>query len=105
MLANLEKEGFIERTETRTGKKQTRSVSLKNMDRARPVPVLGRVAAGQPLLTSGEDLIEFVPLPAHHVHGTEIYLLKVRGDSMIGDGILDGNYVTVDYSRKPRETR
>lgn len=103
VLANLEKEGFIKRKETRTGKKQTRSVSLEKMHRARPVPVLGRVAAGQPLLANGEDLIEFVPLPARYVHGTEIYMLEVRGDSMIGDGILDGDYVIVDHSQEPRE--
>jgi repressor LexA len=103
VLANLEKEGFIKRKETRTGKKQTRSVSLEKMHRARPVPVLGRVAAGQPLLANGDDLIEFVPLPARYVHGTEIYMLEVRGDSMIGDGILDGDYVIVDHNQKPRE--
>ena len=103
VLANLEKEGFIKRKETKTGKKQTRSVSLEKMHRARPVPVLGRVAAGQPLLANGDDLIEFVPLPARYVHGTEIYMLEVRGDSMIGDGILDGDYVIVDHSQQPRE--
>lgn len=103
VLANLEKEGFIKRKETKTGKKQTRSVSLEKMHRARPVPVLGRVAAGQPLLANGDDLIEFVPLPARYVHGTEIYMLEVRGDSMIGDGILDDDYVIVDYSKHPRE--
>lgn len=103
VLANLEKEGFIRRKETRTGKKRTRSVSLAKMHRSRPVPVLGRVAAGQPLLANGEDLIEFMPLPARYVRGTEIYMLKVRGDSMIGDGILDGDYVIVDHSQKPRE--
>jgi repressor LexA len=103
LLKNLETEGFIRRSATRTGRKQTGSISLERMGRARLVPVLGRVAAGQPLLANSDDLTEFLPLPERYVRGSEIYMLLVSGDSMIGDGILDGDYVIVDRSQQPRE--
>jgi repressor LexA len=103
VLANLEKEGFIECDRTRTGRIQTSSIRIAKMRNARPVPVLGRVAAGQPLLANEEDITEFVPLPAQHVRGTEVFMLKVQGDSMIGDGILNGDYVIVLSERRPRD--
>jgi repressor LexA len=103
VLANLEREGFINSDKTATGRIKTRTIRLNKMQHTRPVPVLGRVAAGQPLLGNGDDIIEFVPLPARYVRDTEVYLLEVHGDSMIGDGVLDGDYVIVAHDQEPRE--
>jgi repressor LexA len=103
VLAKLEKEGFIKADRTSTGKIKTRTITLNKMQHVRPVPVLGRVAAGQPLLGNGDDVIEFVQLPARYIRETEVYMLEVHGDSMIGDGVLDGDYVIVAHDHEPSE--
>jgi repressor LexA len=61
---------------------------------ARMLPVVGRVAAGQPILAV-EDYEETYPVPGEFLAGAEGFLLRVRGDSMIEDGILDGDMVMV----------
>jgi repressor LexA len=57
------------------------------------VPIVGTVAAGRPLLAH-EDIEEYFPLPSDFVGG-DGFILKVRGDSMIDDGIYEGDYVVV----------
>jgi repressor LexA len=61
---------------------------------ARFVPLVGRVAAGLPILAE-QNIDEIVPLPEEFLPGGEAFLLRVRGDSMIGDGINDGDLVVV----------
>ena len=58
------------------------------------VQVLGKVAAGEPILIEGEDL-EDLPLLARYADRTDIYALKVQGESMIGSGLLTGDYIIV----------
>lgn len=58
------------------------------------VPILGRVAAGQPLLAE-ENLEETFPLPLNFTGPGDFFLLTVKGDSMIEAGILDGDLVLV----------
>ena len=58
------------------------------------VPVVGRVAAGKPILAA-EDIQETYPLPADFLAGSEGFMLEVHGDSMIEDGIHDGDFVIV----------
>lgn len=60
----------------------------------RNVPLLGRIAAGSPILAE-EDIEEVFPLPADLVGDGPIFMLRVRGDSMIDAGILDGDFVVV----------
>ncbi len=57
------------------------SLALKSVGPVVEVPVLGRIAAGQPLLSS-ENVEETLPLPSSWVHGEEVFLLKVTGESM-----------------------
>jgi repressor LexA len=59
----------------------------------RDIPVLGRVAAGKPTLAV-EHVEETLPLPTEWVNGKEVFLLKVKGDSM-SPYILSGDYVIV----------
>ena len=73
------------------------------MARGRPVPLLGRVAAGEPIFVDGENVREYLPLPAQHVRGAEVYMLEVDGDSMTGDGVLKGDYIIVDSHPAWRE--
>jgi len=95
-LRELEEKGFIECDRTPSGRVKTRSIRLTKMARVRPVPVLGTVAAGEPIFVDGENVREYLPLPAHHVRATGVYMLEVGGDSMTGDGILKGDYIIVD---------
>ena len=58
------------------------------------VPIVGRVTAGQPILAV-ENVEDSFPLPIDFVGNSETFMLKVRGDSMIEAGILDGDLVLV----------
>jgi repressor LexA len=57
------------------------------------IPILGTVTAGRPILAV-EDIEDYFPLP-HDFVGGDGFMLKVRGDSMIDDGIHDGDFVVV----------
>ncbi|MBI5167822.1 MAG: repressor LexA [candidate division NC10 bacterium] len=92
-LRALERKGYIERRSS-----GARALVLK--DHQEPpreefieVPILGRVAAGGPLLAS-ENVEGTFPLPSDWVKG-EAFLLRVKGESMIGAHILDGDYALV----------
>jgi len=61
---------------------------------ARSVPLLGRIAAGAPILAE-EHVEEIYPMPSDLVGDGNVFMLEVRGDSMIEAGILDGDYVIV----------
>ena len=64
-----------------------------DMGRVRAVPLVGEVAAGAPILAE-ENIEETVPLP-EDMAGESSFILRVKGDSMIEVGILDGDYVVV----------
>lgn len=59
------------------------------------VPVLGRVAAGEPILAL-EEATDVFPLPMDFASGKDLFMLTVRGDSMIEAAILDGDYIIVE---------
>ncbi|MEA3511220.1 MAG: transcriptional repressor LexA [Actinomycetota bacterium] len=67
----------------------------------RDVPLVGRIAAGSPILAE-EDIQEIYPLPTELVGNDPVFMLDVRGDSMIDAGIFDGDYVVV--RRQPTAT-
>ncbi len=60
----------------------------------RDVPLVGRIAAGSPILAE-EDIEEVMPLPASLVGNGPVFMLQVKGESMTGAGILDGDFVVV----------
>ena len=62
------------------------------------MPLVGQITAGAPILAR-QNIEEYIPLPANLVKGSDNFILKVKGDSMINAGILNGDYVIVD--RKP----
>ena len=59
------------------------------------VPLVGTVAAGKPILAS-ENITEYFPLPADRISERETFMLRIKGDSMIGAGILNGDDVIVE---------
>ncbi|NMB20563.1 MAG: transcriptional repressor LexA [Firmicutes bacterium] len=62
--------------------------------RSLDVPVLGRVTAGMPILAV-ENIEEYFPIPRDFVDHEDVFILRIKGDSMIEAGILDGDYVLV----------
>jgi len=92
-INSLEEKGFIVK-----GGSKKRAISLpksENEEENISVPVVGTVAAGQPILAE-ENIESYFPLPVSYVKNHDMFMLKVRGDSMIQAGILDGDYVIVE---------
>jgi repressor LexA len=58
------------------------------------LPVVGNVAAGSPILAE-QNIEEYLPLPAEFIGSGSHFILRVKGDSMIDAGILDGDYLIV----------
>jgi len=94
-LAHLEGKGYIRRDPT---KPRAIEVLEGNGNFVRKeivhVPIVGKVAAGQPILAV-ENVEDTFPLPADFVNNDIVFMLSVRGDSMINAGILDGDYVLI----------
>jgi repressor LexA len=91
-LKALEKKGYIRRV----GKRAIEVVNFLGkavITATRDVPVLGKVAAGKPLL-SEENIEGYVTVPDDMASG-KTFALQVKGDSMIGAGILDGDRVII----------
>ncbi len=96
-LANLEKLGLLRRdpTKPRAIELLDRAVeSVRSAGRPSGVPLVGSVAAGQPILAE-ENIEEYVVVPTAAGGEDGDYVLRVRGDSMIDAGILEGDYVVV----------
>ncbi len=97
-LAVLEREGYIRRDPTKPRAIELRyDPSSKLALAARPVrhvPLVGDVAAGTGVLAA-ENVEELIPLPEDFTGTGSMFMLRVRGDSMVGAGILDGDFVVV----------
>ena len=68
----------------------------------RDVPLVGRIAAGSPILAE-QDIEEIYPLPTELVGNDPVFMLNVRGDSMIDAGVFDGDYVVVRRQQTARD--
>lgn len=101
LIAGLAAAGLIEVRRTAAGRVRTATIRPAGLRPSRTVPVLGRVAAGVPILAQTDELMEFVSLPADRARGGEVYMLRVSGESMTGDGILDGDHVVVAVDPRP----
>jgi len=99
-LVALEKKGYIARTSKARGIRVTEKAAagLYQSD-VGMLPLVGRVAAGHPIL-SEENIEDHVPVQAS-LTGRNAYCLRVQGDSMIDDGIFDGDIIIVDQGRRP----
>ena len=95
-IVQLESEGLIKRVKGSNGKRAL-SILEKNIDNR--LPMLGLVAAGMPIEVF--ENIEYVDVPSKYINN-ENYVLKVDGNSMVDDGILDGDYIVVKKSQIAR---
>ena len=91
-LETLERKGYIRRAPAKN-----RSIVVVDDASTRElvnVPILGRVAAGEPILAD-ENIEDTFPIPVDYVKNNTCFMLHVRGDSMIDEGIFDGDLVLV----------
>jgi len=103
-LTTLANEGFIRRDPTKP-----RAIEVIEQDGAiaisraavRDVPLVGSIAAGSPILAE-EDIEEIYPLPTELVGNEPVFMLTIRGDSMMNVGIFDGDYVVVQKQSTAR---
>ena len=95
-LATLQRLGYLRRDPTKPRAIEVRydpnSGAAVERRPVRHVPLVGDVAAGTDVLAQ-ENVEELFPLPADFVGDGELFMLRVRGDSMIDAGILDGDFV------------
>ncbi len=95
-LETLEKNGYIRRDPT---KPRAIEIIDDNFNLTRRevvnVPLVGRVAAGEPILAV-ENVENYFPIPIEFMPNAESFMLKVKGESMINAGILDGDSVLVE---------
>ena len=102
-LETLEKNGYIRRDPTKP-----RAIEIMddtfNLNRREMVnvPILGNVAAGDPLFAE-ENIEDYFPIPAEMVPNSEVFMLHVRGESMINVGILDGDNVLVQQQSTAKD--
>lgn len=100
-LKKLEEYGYLKRDPS---KPRAISLTIRGMQHHEPgrsqsnlvfVPVVGNIAAGKPVLAE-ENIDDYFPLTADFVRGnSEVFMLSVRGDSMVNAGIMDRDYIIV----------
>lgn len=101
-LETLEKNGYIRRDPTKP-----RAIEIIddnfNMTRREMtnVPMVGRVAAGEPILAV-ENIESYFPIPTEYMPNAESFMLKVKGESMINVGIFDGDQILVEKCNTAR---
>ncbi|MFA5076399.1 MAG: transcriptional repressor LexA [Patescibacteria group bacterium] len=101
-IGALEKKGYLKRTGT-----QARSIELVPVDDGEinigeiiNLPLMGLIAAGEPIEAVANP--EPIAIPANLViHRENSYVLQVKGESMVEDGILDGDYIVVERNPSP----
>ncbi len=95
-LARLEEKGYIHRDPSKPRAIEILDDGGRAIQKHRlvSVPLIGRVTAGEPILAV-ENIEDYVPLPRDLAGGEGTFLLSVRGDSMVGAGIHDGDLVIV----------
>ena len=101
-LESLEKNGYIRRDPT---KPRAIEIIDDNFNLVRRevvnVPLVGQVAAGQPILAD-ENISSYFPVPAEYMPKGQSFMLKVKGESMINAGIFDGDHIIVEQQNTAR---
>jgi repressor LexA len=95
-LDAIERKGFLKKK-----KFQSRTLSVSPASRRGGIPIVGTVAAGVPILAQ-ENIEDVIHLPERWAT-TGSFLLKVKGDSMVGAHILEGDYVLVQPQQTARD--
>lgn len=101
-LETLEKNGYIRRDPT---KPRAIEIIDDNFNLTRRevvnVPLVGRVAAGEPILAV-ENVVSYFPIPSEYMPNEEVFMLTVKGESMVNIGIYDGDNIIVSKADTAR---
>ncbi|MDY3249290.1 MAG: transcriptional repressor LexA [Candidatus Choladocola sp.] len=101
-LESLEKNGYIRRDPTKPRAIEILDDSFNLLRREMVnVPVVGTVAAGQPILAE-QNIDSYYPIPAEFMPNEQTFILRVKGDSMINAGIMNGDSVVVKQQSTAR---
>ncbi len=100
LLHALERKGYIERDQSRS--RGVRLLGYAAAKGTQPVPFYGRIHAGAPSLLA-EHRKSFITVDRRFLPGDDTFFLKVTGNSMVGRGILDGDYVLISPSASAKD--
>lgn len=95
ILQGLAEKGYIQRDRARS--RGVRLLGYSMVGGMQPVPYYGRIAAGEPALLP-ENRLGFLTFDRRFLPGDDVFALRVKGESMIGRGINDGDYVIAQAS-------
>jgi repressor LexA len=101
-LETLEKNGYIRRdpTKPRAIEIIDENFSLTGREVVN-VPIVGRVAAGEPLLAT-QNIENYFPIPMEFMPNNDVFMLEVKGESMINVGIFEGDWIVVEKKNTAR---
>jgi repressor LexA len=100
LLHALENKGYIQRDESRS--RGVRLLGFAASGATQPVPYYGRIHAGEPSLLP-EHRNGFITVDRRFLPSEDTFFLKVKGDSMVGRGIFDGDYVMVAPAARAKD--
>jgi repressor LexA len=100
LLHALANKGYIERDESRS--RGVRLLGYASAGATQPVPYYGRIHAGEPALLP-EHRAGYITFDRRFLPSDDVFLLKVKGDSMSGRAIADGDFVLVAPSARPKD--
>ena len=101
-LEGLEKKGYIKRDSSKTRAVEICDDSFQMLrTETAPIPVVGTVAAGQPILAE-QNIDGYFPIPMDRVPRGDSFILKVKGNSMVNIGIMNGDSVLVEFTSDVR---
>jgi repressor LexA len=100
LLGSLALKGFIERDQSRS--RGVRIVGYAGQATTQPVPYYGRVHAGEPALIPDHRL-GYLTMDRRFLPTDDVFFLRIRGESMIGRGIFDNDYVLVSPSTRAKD--
>lgn len=100
LLQSLARKGYIERDPARS--RGVRLLGFTGGSKTKPVPYYGKIHAGEPTLLP-EDREGYITMDRRFIPTEEVYFLRVKGDSMIGRAIADGDFVMVNPVAKAKE--
>jgi repressor LexA len=105
-LANLERAGLIKRDPTKPRalelRRDPKPLASRAAEDVHRLPLVGEIAAGGPLLAD-QNVEEYLAVPEPLARGGEEFLLRVKGDSMVDAGILEGDVVVVQRAQTARD--
>jgi len=100
LLQSLTRKGYIERDPARS--RGVRLLGFAGAISTQPVPYYGRISAGEPSLAP-ENREGFITVDRRFLPSNDTFMLRATGESMVGRGINDGDYLLVNPSAKPAE--